>query len=96
MSQTVVSLAFLGFYVWGLRMGLPVAMVPWQARTWAFLMAQLAGCVRSSGNPEWVSLALDCMAMFIMVQADDRVTLAVFSLTMLIAYGGEPGGRPHA
>jgi hypothetical protein len=33
---------------------------------------------------------VDCIALLVMIQADDKVTLAVFALTMIGAYSLRP------
>ncbi len=84
--QTLVTALFLGAYALGFRYGVPAAMLPWQVRTWVCLIALLFGAVKSSGMPLVVALCVDCIALLVMIQADDKVTLAVFALTMIGAY----------
>ena len=88
--QTLVTALFLGAYALGFRYGVPAAMLPWQVRTWVCLVALLFGAVKSSGTPLALALCVDCIALLVMIQADDKVTLAVFALTMIGAYSLRP------
>lgn len=54
------------------------------------LVALLFGAVKSSGMPLALALCVDCIALLVMIQADDKVTLAVFALTMIGAYSLRP------
>lgn len=89
--QTWVTMLFLGGYVYGASQGVQVAMLPWQARTWTCLIALLLGRVGSSGMPTALAMCLDCMALLVMIWADDTITCCIFALTMIGAYGPRSG-----
>ena len=89
--QTVVTLLFLGGYALGASQGVPAAMLPWQVRTWTCLIMELLGTTNSSGMPTVLALSLDCMALMVMIWADDKITCGVFALSMIDAYAPRSG-----
>ena len=89
--QTVVTLLFLGGYALGASQGVPAAMLPWQVRTWTCLIMELLGKTKSSGMPTALAICLDCLALLVMIWADDTITCCMFALTMIGAYGPRSG-----